>query len=181
MQRKKIRIIILIVSIILLLMFFLLQSIYRYERNIKTDTVLRMETISDSEAEPMELYICNHFGSVDKDTPYPNEKHKLIELSEEQKYAIQSRFIGKQLETWKRLWYRFDAVIMNGDELKYMLDLKNGVIFVENPTYAEELSPEGVEKENSSDMQIRKCIILPQYELEILKEALQGTGIKHTD
>lgn len=181
---KKKRIIIgvvLAVAIMFVGVFFLLRYFLNYEINGIVTGVLMKEEMSEKQAEKMVLYKYTHFGIIDEETPRSTEGKKIIELTDDQKNTICSLIDGKKWEPHRRLWYRFDAIIKCGNKRMYMVDLDNGIIFIE------ELDGQGdglygfIGDVPTVGWNIRSCIVLSEDEHNMLKEELKGTGLRYTD
>ena len=150
----------------------LLEHLYYYEKTFATDDVLQIISMNDWQEEKLEVYSCSHFGSAEENTKKLKVEGEPIELSSHQRNAIRSSVSGKQVDVWRRLWYRYDAVVMYGNELKFMIDLENGVVFTVGEDYLD-MGQEIVRP--------RKCVTLSDAELQTLKEALKGTGIDNVE
>ena len=183
MSKKKKMIIVTGVSVAIFLIVGLLflHHLYYYERSIMANSVLVKESMSEQQAETIVLYKYAHFGIVDEETPQPAESKKIVELTDDQKDMIRSLIDGKNWSPHRRLWYRFDAIITCDNGRRYMLDMENGIIFIE----ASEDEPEylyGVDGDISDvGWKIRSCVILSENELTVLRKELKGTGVKPTD
>ena len=179
-MNKKRRIIIgisVFVAIIFIVGLLLIRHFYYYERKIMANSVLMIESLSEQQRKKMILYPYTHFGLVNEQTPQPTESEEKINLTDDQKNMIRSLIDGKEWHPYRRLWYRFDAIIKCDNDREYMLDMKNGIIFIE-ALNGDDKHLYGVDGDDVDvGWKIRSCIVLSETELETLKEALQGTGI----
>ena len=173
MSKKK-KIIIIVAACVagfMLIGCLLVLYLYHYEKPYAVAGSQQVIAINDWQEENMDVYSSVHFGSVETEINELNLGDQL-ELTTYQRKAIRSRISQKTLEAYRRLWYRYDMVIMYGNDLKFMIDLENGFVFCFGVASTET---------NGDGEKPRECIVLSEIELRSLKEALKGTGIKHTD
>ena len=173
MSKKKKNIIILILCIAgtLLIGFLVISYLYNYEKTYAVSGSQQIISINDWQEEHMDVYSSTHFDYVEKKIG-ELELSEPLEITSYQRNSIRSCISKKTLEEYRRLWYRYDLIIMYGNELKFMIDLENGVVFCFGVA-SREVDGGG---ENARD-----CIMLSEIELSSLKKALKGTGIKNTD
>ena len=170
-KKKKLIITLAIISVMVFVLIECWKYYYNYEKKVFLDVLITV-SIDDSQEENMDVYACRHFGSVDKEITNIDINNDPVALSSYQRNTIRSCISTKSVQPYNKLWYRYDAIIMYGNDLKYMIDMKNGIIFAVGEKVLE--SADGT-------MKPRYCIRLSEIELDSLKKALKDTGINNTD
>lgn len=102
---------------------------YNYERDVAEYMRESGTRITDAQAEYLQIYPCLYKGIVDKETEEVDSALTPIELTAEQRKAVQDILEDKYLSPYPKLWYRYDAVIAYGNVVEFQLDLENGIIY----------------------------------------------------
>lgn len=169
---KKKKIVLIITSVVLTLIAGALIFLYKYERpyfdDSSLDSVIPVTDMDQWKAEYMEVYNISFFGSVESEGNYPTDDNKPIDLTKEERTAIQEILENRELEKYLKLWYRYDALLACGDGVTYKVDLKNQLVFMDG-VYAGR-TPMTMFK---MPKMLRGCLRLTDEETQVLKDILK--------
>lgn len=170
---KKKKFIFIIISAIVVLIAGTLVFLYYYERPY-TDGFARddyipatvMSKYNKWDTKSMEAYHISFFGSVEDEGKYPTKDNEAINLTEGQMTAIREILEDRHFEPYLKLWYRYDAMLGDGDKVTYKLDFQNQLVFADE-MYMTILKTQKV---------VRGCIRLTDEETQVLKDIIQGSS-----
>ena len=114
----------------------------------------------------MEAYHISFFGSVENAGKYPTKDDEATNLTEEQMAAIREILEDGHFEPYSKLWYRYDAMLGDGDKVTYKLDFQNQLVF------ADEMHMTILKTQKV----VRGCIKLTDEENQELKDIIQGSS-----
>lgn len=173
MTKKKKMILVIITGIVVLLAGTLV-FLYNYERpyfdDSSLDSVIPVTDMDQWKAEHMEAFRISFFGSVESGDKSPTDDDKLISLTKEQRTAIQEILENRQFEKYLKLWYRYDAMLVCGDDITYKVDLKNQLVFMDGVYVGR--TPMTMFKMAKP---LRGCVRLTAEETQVLKDIIKGS------
>ena len=103
--------------------------LYCYERRIVSDDVLIPAGISLEESARMQIYDVSGYAWVNNQVKEVEDEEKIMALTSEQRMTVQ-KLLGKCLNTYRRLWYRYDAVIVIDGKVRYMVNIKDEIVMI---------------------------------------------------
>ena len=169
---KKKKLILIIISLVMVLMAGTLIFLYYYERPSSNvfvrDSYIPATVISKYNkwgTKNMEVYQISFFGAVESKGNYPTNDDVAVNLTAEQIASIRNILEDRHFEPYLKLWYRYDAMLGDGNKVTYKLDFKNQLVFADEMCMTMQ----------KAQKVVRGCIRLTDEENQILQDMLKGT------